>query len=177
MLGSGGAVHNLGRLAWGGEAEPPAWAVEFERWLRERLAARAHDDVIRFAERAPAARLAHPTHDHIAPLLVALGADSGAASVTFPIEGFEYDSLSRLAVRFDDHRKTPAMPSDDATARSWWLPTLGILCANRPAPRSQQAARGERTLRARSVARSADCRRRGVLLCGATSIAGPKDWQ
>lgn len=66
-----------------------------------RLVARADDDVIRFATRAPAARLAHPTHEHFAPLLVALGAGSDAAGITFPIEGFEYGSLSRLAVRFD----------------------------------------------------------------------------
>lgn len=98
LLGSGGAVHNLGRLDWNGGAAP-AWAVEFEAWLRERLLARAADDLIAFRERAPGARLAHPTSEHFLPLLVALGA-APAGGVTFPIEGFEYGSLSRLAVRF-----------------------------------------------------------------------------
>ena len=101
VLGSGGAVHNLGRLNWGGDAPPPTWAVEFESWLRERLTSGAVDDVIAFRERGPASRLAHPTDEHFLPLLVALGAASGSANaVTFPIEGFEYGSLSRLAVRF-----------------------------------------------------------------------------
>jgi len=98
VLGSGGAVHNLGRLAWGGGA-PPTWALEFESWLRERLVEGAVDDVVAFRERAPGTRLAHPTDEHFLPLLVALGAAGGAAP-TFPIEGFEYGSLSRLAVRF-----------------------------------------------------------------------------
>lgn len=98
VLGSGGAVHNLGRIDWNHGA-PPAWAVDFESWLRERLTTSAVDDVIAFRERAPGTRLAHPTDEHFLPLLVALGAARDDA-VTFPIEGFEYGSLSRLAVRF-----------------------------------------------------------------------------
>lgn len=101
VLGSGGAVHNLGGLAWNGDAGPADWAVQFEGWLRDRLAARATDDVVAFAERAPAVRLAHPTVDHFLPLLVALGAASEhGGDVTFPIEGWEFGSLSRLAVRW-----------------------------------------------------------------------------
>lgn len=103
LLASGGAVHNLRRLDWSGSAPPPAWATSFEGWLRDRLLARAFDDVVAYRERAPDLALAHPTDDHFVPLLVAAGAASARHShaVTFPIEGFEYGSLSRLAVRFD----------------------------------------------------------------------------
>jgi len=100
VLASGGAVHNLGRVAWrGGDA--PQWATDFEGWLRERLDAGEIDDVVAFRERAPALRMAHPTDEHFLPMLVALGAsaDRGDA-ITYPIEGFELGSLSRLAVRF-----------------------------------------------------------------------------
>lgn len=100
VLASGGAVHNLGRLDWRGGAEPPSWASEFEGWLRERLAARAFDDVLAFRERAPGVQLAHPTVDHFVPLLVAAGAGADAARVDFPIHGWEFGSLSRLAARF-----------------------------------------------------------------------------
>lgn len=101
LLASGGAVHNLGRLDWSGAAPPPGWAVTFEGWLRERLAARAFDDVVAFRDRAPDLLLAHPTDDHFVPLLVAAGAAAAnGGDVTFPIDGFEYGSLSRLAVRF-----------------------------------------------------------------------------
>jgi hypothetical protein len=51
---------------------------------------------------APEERLGeqHPTHEHFLPLLVALGA-AGAPPwrVTYPIEGFEFGSLSRLCVQ------------------------------------------------------------------------------
>lgn len=101
LLASGGMVHNLGRLEWGEATRPPAWATEFEGWVRERLAARAFDDVVAFREKAPALPLAHPTDDHFVPLLVAMGAAADRpGAVAFPIEGFEYGSLSRLAVQF-----------------------------------------------------------------------------
>ncbi|MFY9342540.1 MAG: class III extradiol ring-cleavage dioxygenase [Planctomycetota bacterium] len=101
LLGSGGAVHNLGRLDWDGAGPPPAWATSFEGWLRERLIARAFDDLVAFRERAPDLSLAHPSDDHFVPLLVAAGAAADLpGAVTFPIEGFEFGSLSRLAVRF-----------------------------------------------------------------------------
>lgn len=102
LLASGGAVHNLNRLQWGDAATTPTWATEFEAWVRDRLTARAHDDLIAFRDKAPALNLAHPTDDHFLPLLVALGAaGEQCESVQFPIEGFDYGSLSRLAVQFD----------------------------------------------------------------------------
>ncbi|MBX3464511.1 MAG: dioxygenase [Planctomycetes bacterium] len=101
LLASGGAVHNLRDLDWRGERAPPDWAVEFEGWLRDRLLAASIDDLVAFRERAPALRRAHPTDEHFLPLLVALGAAAGhGGAVTFPIEGWEYGSLSRLAVRW-----------------------------------------------------------------------------
>lgn len=100
VLASGGAVHNLGRLDWNGGDTPPAWAARFEGWLRERLAAHALDDVVAFRDKAPDRALAHPTDDHFVPLLVAAGAGAAAGPITFPITGWEYGSLSRLAVRF-----------------------------------------------------------------------------
>lgn len=101
VLGSGGMVHNLGRLDWRGTGTPPTWATEFEAWVRERLAAGDFDAIVDFRTRAPALRLAHPTDDHFLPLLVAAGAAADrAAAVRFPIEGFEHGSLSRLAVQF-----------------------------------------------------------------------------
>ncbi len=102
LLGSGGMVHNLGRLAWGGGAAPESWASDFESWVRERLDANDWDGLLTYRERAPGFRLAHPTDDHFLPLLVAAGAASAgrSAPVAYPITGFEYGSLSRLAVRF-----------------------------------------------------------------------------
>ena len=101
VLASGGAVHNLGRLDRDETSPPPLWAENFEGWLRELLVANAFDDIVAFRENAPDLDLAHPTDDHFVPLLVALGAAAERHNpVTFPITGFEYGSLSRLAVQF-----------------------------------------------------------------------------
>lgn len=51
-------------------------------------------------ERAPQLPLAHPTLEHLLPLLVALGAATDHDPVSFPIEGFEFGSLSRTSVQF-----------------------------------------------------------------------------
>ena len=101
LLASGGAVHNLGQIDWDGASPPPAWAVNFEGWLRELLVSNAFDDIVAFREKAPDLHLAHPTDDHFVPLIVALGAAGERHNpVTFPITGFEHGSLSRLAVQF-----------------------------------------------------------------------------
>ena len=97
-------MHNLGALDWSDRAAPPAWATDFEGWLRDGLRRGAVEELLAARERAPALRRAHPTAEHLLPLFVALGAASPSGTppdgVTFPIEGFEYGSLSRLAVRF-----------------------------------------------------------------------------
>ena len=100
LLASGGFVHNLGALDWTGSAPPPTWALEFEGWLRATLAADDRDALADLERRAPALSLAHPTPEHLLPLLVARGAADDGAAVSFPIGGFEYGSLSRTAVRF-----------------------------------------------------------------------------
>ena len=99
VLASGGMVHNLGRLDWNGGDTPPAWATNFESWVRDKVANNDIDALLAYREKAPDLKLAHPSDDHFVPLLVALGAGTGA-KVTFPIEGFEFGSLSRCAVRF-----------------------------------------------------------------------------
>ena len=80
--------------------------VAFDRRVKlEFHGARITSDggLLAYREKAPDLQLAHPTDDHFLPLLVAAGAAMApgtAAPATFPIEGFEFGSLSRLAVRF-----------------------------------------------------------------------------
>lgn len=102
LLASGGMVHDFGSIDWIGDAPPPPFALEFERWVRSTLLARDWPRLLRFATDAPQYRRSHPTDEHFLPLLIAAGAASTFdPAVTFPIEGFELGSLSRLAVRFD----------------------------------------------------------------------------
>jgi len=99
ILGSGNLVHNLGRLDWTGTGMPPTWAAEFDAWIADVLARRDWDALIDYRERAPALGLAHPTEEHLRPILVAAGA-AADDEVRFVHEGWEYGSLSRRTVQF-----------------------------------------------------------------------------
>ncbi len=95
LVGSGGAVHNLGRLAWHDvDAPVEPWASAFEAWLVERIETGRIADLAAFDREAPNARLAHPTADHLFPLFFTLGAMAPGEPVRTVFEGFQYGSLS-----------------------------------------------------------------------------------
>ncbi len=102
IMGSGNVVHNL-RHAFsarrGGETRTPAWARDFDASVAKALAARDHAALVHALD-GDAGRLAHPTPDHYLPLLYAAGASSAADVARFPIEGFDWTSLSMRSVVF-----------------------------------------------------------------------------
>jgi 4,5-DOPA dioxygenase extradiol len=100
ILASGGLVHNLTRIDWKEEHGPESWALDFEGWARSTLVDGNLDAIADLQNKAPHLRLAHPTLEHILPLVVAAGAASDGGEISFPIGGFEYGNLSRTAVQF-----------------------------------------------------------------------------
>jgi 4,5-DOPA dioxygenase extradiol len=100
ILGSGNLVHNLRRVDWHGRnAPPPPWAAAFDAWIADVLSRRDWDALQDYRERAPQLALAHPTEDHLRPVLVAAGA-AADEPVRFTLEGWEMGSLSRRSVQF-----------------------------------------------------------------------------
>jgi 4,5-DOPA dioxygenase extradiol len=98
VLGSGNLVHNLGRLGRDG-TPTPSWAKEFDEWCAGALARKDVDALVDWQRRAPAPRQAHPTAEHLNPVLVVAGAGfDDSAAVRFPITGFEGSSVSRRCV-------------------------------------------------------------------------------
>ncbi len=97
IIGSGFTTHNLSGFRPSNDpaAEPPAWSSEFDQWAAETMAAGDVDQLIDFLHRAPAPHLAHPRTEHWAPLYVALGAASDAASSTSVIDGFWFGLSKR----------------------------------------------------------------------------------
>jgi 4,5-DOPA dioxygenase extradiol len=94
VVGSGGVVHNLGRLDWRAAPTTVApWAREFDAWVRERVGA-GGDSLLRYATEAPHARFAVPTTEHFDPLFVVLGAAAGDRRVVDVYQGFRYGTLS-----------------------------------------------------------------------------------
>ena len=99
ILGSGNVVHNL-RHAFAahgrGETAPPEWARAFDARVATALERHDGDALVRLLE-TEEGRMAAPTPDHYLPLLYVAGASSPADRVHFPIEGFDWGSLSMRA--------------------------------------------------------------------------------
>lgn len=103
ILGSGNLVHNLRRIDFQ-QGAPPAWAKEFDQWVKERMLAKDLDALMDVVDKGPATRLAHPSLDHYLPLLIIAGAsDLAKDSLSFPLEGFEFGSISRRCVMWSAH--------------------------------------------------------------------------
>jgi 4,5-DOPA dioxygenase extradiol len=88
IVGSGFLTHGLPFLRdFRFDAPPPGWSAEFDHWAAEALDAGDVDALANFAS-APAARYAHPTAEHFAPLFVTLGAAGGAPAPVTTITGY-----------------------------------------------------------------------------------------
>jgi 4,5-DOPA dioxygenase extradiol len=99
VFGSGFLTHNM-RYAF--RAGTPTWAREFDAWAAEALLRFDVDALLEFQTRAPSARMALPTWEHYAPLLVAAGAVGDQRPLTaFPITGFWMEgAFTRRSVQF-----------------------------------------------------------------------------
>ena len=95
LVGSGGIVHNLHRVRMGdAAAAPEEWAVSFDSWIRDRLAALDIDALREYETHAPHAELAVPTTEHFDPVFFVLGAREGGDRVETVYEGFRFGPLS-----------------------------------------------------------------------------------
>jgi 4,5-DOPA dioxygenase extradiol len=100
LVGSGGVVHNLGRLGPDG-APVAAWARAFDDWVRARLAAADLESLARYREEAPHASLAAPTTEHFDPLLVVAGSTDARDHVADVFAGFQHGTLSLRCLTFE----------------------------------------------------------------------------
>jgi 4,5-DOPA dioxygenase extradiol len=100
VFGSGFLTHNL---SYAFRPGTPEWALEFDRWVEGALSRFDLDALADFRTRAPDARMALPTWEHYAPVLVAAGAASGARPrVSFPVTGWWMNgAFTKRSVQFD----------------------------------------------------------------------------
>jgi 4,5-DOPA dioxygenase extradiol len=97
IIGSGFLTHGLPFLRdFRFNAPPPAWSAEFDHWAADALEA-GDVDTLAALRAAPAARYAHPTTEHYAPLFVTLGTTESPAPVT-PITGY-WLGLSKRSIQ------------------------------------------------------------------------------
>jgi len=102
ILGSGNVTHNLRRVHFEDRnAEPEAWARDFDAWAADALEHHDLEKLARYQE-APGGALSHPTDDHYIPLIAAAAAAGahGKPSIRWPHLGFDYGNLSMRCVEF-----------------------------------------------------------------------------
>ncbi|KAH7685234.1 Stizolobate synthase protein [Dioscorea alata] len=99
IVGSGSATHNL-RATGPDDAPIVSWALEFDAWLTNSLMNGRHEDVNNYEDKAPHAKMAHPSPDHIYPLHVALGAAGEQAKAELIHASITESSLSYSSYRF-----------------------------------------------------------------------------
>jgi 4,5-DOPA dioxygenase extradiol len=99
VFGSGFLTHNM---SYAFRPGTPEWAKEFDAWAEDALSRFDVDALLDFERRAPAARMALPTWEHYAPVLVAAGAVADAPRrTTFPIAGWWMDgAFTKRSVQF-----------------------------------------------------------------------------
>jgi 4,5-DOPA dioxygenase extradiol len=98
VFGSGFLTHNM---SYAFRPGIPAWAREFDDWVADALTRFDVDALQDFRARAPAARMALPTWEHYAPVLVAAGAAGERPRTTFPITGFWMEgAFTKRSVQF-----------------------------------------------------------------------------
>ena len=98
ILGSGNIVHNLDLARWEPEAQPFDWALRFDAWVREKIAAGDDRALLDPEAAGQDGRLSAPTPEHYWPLLYALGARLEGDRVSFPVDGIDMGSISMTGV-------------------------------------------------------------------------------
>ena len=96
ILGSGNIVHNLrdaGARMRSGDYRTPQWAQSFDDELTHLLELRDHQSLIALAQSSEA-RIAHPSPDHLLPLIYAAALVDERDQLSFPITGFDLGSVS-----------------------------------------------------------------------------------
>lgn len=113
IVASGNLTHNLGDyMRHLGGAATPAYVREFPDWIAERLAAGDAAALLDYRQRAPGARAAHPSDEHLLPLYVALGAAGEGAACTPVHRGIADGVLAMDAYLFTPAAGDPARGID-----------------------------------------------------------------
>jgi 4,5-DOPA dioxygenase extradiol len=99
IVGSGNVVHNL-RATRRGTAPNQAydWAFAFDHWAKPLIEAADGKALAAFLGQGELARMAHPTHDHMLPLLHAVATVSPGERARQFGEGFQSGAISMRSV-------------------------------------------------------------------------------
>ena len=100
VVGSGSLTHNLHEFRGAHGADAP-YARAFSDWVRDTLQRQDHTSLLQTMALAPHAERAHPTPDHLLPLMVAAGAAGADVPVQWLDGGITHGVLSMDSFLFD----------------------------------------------------------------------------
>jgi 4,5-DOPA dioxygenase extradiol len=108
IVGSGSLTHNLHEVRFDAPDAPgQPYVAEFASWIQQVVSARDHDRLQQTMALAPHAQRAHPTTEHLWPLLVAAGAAGQHAPAERIEGGIRYGMLSMDGYVFAGVAATP----------------------------------------------------------------------
>lgn len=103
IVGSGSLTHNLYEVRFEDpDAAAETYALGFVDWIHQTLRAQDHERLRQTMALAPHAQRAHPTAEHLWPLMVAAGAAGAEAPVGRIEGGMTHGVLSMDAFRFGE---------------------------------------------------------------------------
>lgn len=109
IVGSGSLTHNLYEVRFDDpQSEGEAYATEFAAWIRQTVEAPDHERLKQTMVLAPHAQRAHPTPEHLWPLMVAAGAAGAEVPAVHIAGGMTHGVLSMDAFLFGEVSETGA---------------------------------------------------------------------
>jgi 4,5-DOPA dioxygenase extradiol len=103
VIGSGSLTHNLYEVRFDApDANAETYALEFAHWINGVVTGRDHARLQQTMAMAPHAQRAHPTAEHLWPLMVAAGAAGAEVPATRIEGGITHGVLSMDAFQFGD---------------------------------------------------------------------------
>ncbi|MDD2917061.1 MAG: 4,5-DOPA dioxygenase extradiol [Candidatus Gracilibacteria bacterium] len=97
IIASGNTVHNLSKVSFGSPVSYD-WAREFDERIQKGVREKNYEDIVDFRSWGTISKLAHPTYDHLLPLIVALGAVRQEDSVAFFAQGIDLGSVAMTSM-------------------------------------------------------------------------------
>lgn len=99
ILGSGNIVHNLREMKAEKDANPYAWATEFDEFVANAIMKGDHDKLMNYKDIGREASLSVPTDEHYLPLLYIAALMEEGDKARFLFRGIEHGSLSMMSIK------------------------------------------------------------------------------
>jgi 4,5-DOPA dioxygenase extradiol len=100
IIGSGNIVHNLRAISMNVDAQPFAWALEFDLWFKKNLQDNTIEPLLYEYNHSDAGRKSVPTPDHYFPALYIAGARLPGDQLQFECEAIQHGSLAMRSFSF-----------------------------------------------------------------------------